>query len=254
MQQADAVERPTSWHLCDPPACAHVLSMQATLTQGVLKHLSRLQMDSEPSIRANTTVLLGNIAKVGALGTCIYSRGSGAWVLVSSHRIGRFVRAGWCFRDLWECLGAVCAVVFVSIGCCGRCVGARWWSLDQQMVNTWSTCSLCYLLRSSPHGMPAHRGHPSPHTLSIRPLFPRAPHLRPLRYRSQFLGEACCKKVLLNAFARALKDPFPPARTAALRAMLATQQYYAPEEMACRAMPSLVPLTVDTLGGMWAGG
>jgi hypothetical protein len=31
---------------------------------------------------------------------------------------------------------------------------------------------------------------------------------------SQYLGEATCKRVLLNAFTRALKDIFPPARIA----------------------------------------
>jgi hypothetical protein len=34
---------------------------------------------------------------------------------------------------------------------------------------------------------------------------------------SQYLGEATCKRVLLNAFTRALKDSFPPARIAGAR-------------------------------------
>ena len=96
---------------------------QATLTQGLLKHLSRLQVDPEPSIRANTTVLLGNVA----------------------------------------------------------------------------------------------------------PL----------------LGDAVAKRVLLNAFGRALRDGFPPARCAALRALAATLRYYAPEELAARALPAVAPLAVD---------
>eukprot|EP00879_Flechtneria_rotunda_P024000 GHRR01025421.1.p1 GENE.GHRR01025421.1~~GHRR01025421.1.p1 ORF type:complete len:475 (+),score=152.72 GHRR01025421.1:1950-3374(+) len=98
---------------------------QSTLTQNLLKHLSRLQVDNEPSIRANTTVLLGNIA--------------------------------------------------------------------------------------------------------------------------QYLGDTYCKKVLLNAFGRALKDSFPPARVAALRALVATAKYYSPDEMACRALPTVAPLCVDQL-------
>lgn len=56
-------------------------------------------------------------------------------------------------------------------------------------------------------------------------------------------------QVLLNAFGRALKDTFPPARCAALRAMSATIQYYSPEEVACRALPAVAPLCVDTLPG-----
>ncbi len=41
-----------------------------------------------------------------------------------------------------------------------------------------------------------------------------------------FLGEATCKRVLLNAFSRPLRDAFPPARIASLRALGATKQYY----------------------------
>lgn len=40
---------------------------------------------------------------------------------------------------------------------------------------------------------------------------------------AKHLGEVTCKKVLLNAFTRALKDVFPPARIAALRAIMATR-------------------------------
>jgi SCY1-like protein 1 len=35
---------------------------QRTLTGSLLKHLSKLQVDEEPAIRTNTTILLGNIA------------------------------------------------------------------------------------------------------------------------------------------------------------------------------------------------
>jgi hypothetical protein len=59
-----------------------------------------------------------------------------------------------------------------------------------------------------------------------------------------------CIQVLLNAFGRALKDSFPPARCAALRAMSATIRYYSPEEIACRALPAVCPLCVDQLPGV----
>jgi SCY1-like protein 1 len=58
-------------------------------------------------------------------------------------------------------------------------------------------------------------------------------------------------QVLLNAFGRALKDAFPFARAAALHALVATQKYYTPEEMACRALPAVTPLAVDPLPGGW---
>lgn len=36
---------------------------QRSLTGALLKHLSKLQVDEEPAIRTNTTILLGNIAR-----------------------------------------------------------------------------------------------------------------------------------------------------------------------------------------------
>ena len=65
----------------------------------------------------------------------------------------------------------------------------------------------------------------------------------------KYLAMCCMVQVLLNAFGRALKDSFPPARAAALRAMAATQKYYSPEEVACRALPSVAPLAIDPLPG-----
>ena len=38
------------------------------------------------------------------------------------------------------------------------------------------------------------------------------------------MSEAACRRVLLNAFTRALRDGFPPARSAGLMAIVATQQ------------------------------
>ncbi|MEW5318095.1 MAG: hypothetical protein WDW38_009346 [Sanguina aurantia] len=66
-----------------------------------------------------------------------------------------------------------------------------------------------------------------------------------------FLGEATCKKVLLNAFStRALKDPFPPSRIAGLRALIATKQYYSTEDTALRILPAIAPLCIDAVSSV----
>ena len=62
---------------------------------------------------------------------------------------------------------------------------------------------------------------------------------------SRFLGAAACKRVLLNAFTRALRDPFPPARCAGLLALQATLEHYDASEGALRVLPAIAPLTVD---------
>lgn len=59
------------------------------------------------------------------------------------------------------------------------------------------------------------------------------------------MADATRKKVLLNAFTRALKDPFPPARAAGLRAVLATIEYHSAEDVAARAVPMIGPLCID---------
>ncbi|KJH47631.1 HEAT repeat protein [Dictyocaulus viviparus] len=51
--------------------------------------------------------------------------------------------------------------------------------------------------------------------------------------------------VLLNAFTRGMKDPFTPARMAAVLALSATQQFYSLFEIANRVIPALSPLTYD---------
>uniref|UniRef100_A0A915PQJ7 Protein kinase domain-containing protein n=1 Tax=Setaria digitata TaxID=48799 RepID=A0A915PQJ7_9BILA len=51
--------------------------------------------------------------------------------------------------------------------------------------------------------------------------------------------------ILISAFTRALKDPFPPARMAAILALSATQQYYSLIEVANRILPALSPMTCD---------
>jgi SCY1-like protein 1 len=53
------------------------------------------------------------------------------------------------------------------------------------------------------------------------------------------------KRVLINAFTRALRDQFPPARAAGLMALTATREYYDATEIATRILPSVVVLTID---------
>uniref|UniRef100_A0AC35UFA0 Protein kinase domain-containing protein n=1 Tax=Rhabditophanes sp. KR3021 TaxID=114890 RepID=A0AC35UFA0_9BILA len=53
------------------------------------------------------------------------------------------------------------------------------------------------------------------------------------------------QKILLSAFTRALKDPFPPNRIAGILAMSATQQFYSLIEVANRIIPALGPATFD---------
>ncbi|KAF4518608.1 hypothetical protein B566_EDAN009857 [Ephemera danica] len=53
------------------------------------------------------------------------------------------------------------------------------------------------------------------------------------------------QKVLISAFIRAMRDPFPPARNAGILALAATQQYFLLSEVATRILPALCHLTVD---------
>ncbi|XP_056366406.1 LOW QUALITY PROTEIN: N-terminal kinase-like protein [Oenanthe melanoleuca] len=62
-----------------------------------------------------------------------------------------------------------------------------------------------------------------------------APHLPPQTRR----------RVLAPALARATRDPFPPARAAAVAAFAATHGCYSPSEVAGRVLPPLCALTVD---------
>lgn len=62
-----------------------------------------------------------------------------------------------------------------------------------------------------------------------------APHLHP----------QVRQRVLVSAFIRAMRDPFPPARVAGVLALAATQQYFLLSEVANRVLPSLCSLTVD---------
>ncbi|WJX58823.1 hypothetical protein P8452_44236 [Trifolium repens] len=56
---------------------------QRTLSGSLLKHLSKLQVDEEPAIRTNTTILLGNIA------SCL-NEGTRKRVLINAFTVGAF--------------------------------------------------------------------------------------------------------------------------------------------------------------------
>jgi hypothetical protein len=56
---------------------------------------------------------------------------------------------------------------------------------------------------------------------------------------ARYMGDASCKRVLLNAFTRALKDTFPPTRAAGMITLVATAQYYDAAEVATRIIPAV---------------
>ena len=51
--------------------------------------------------------------------------------------------------------------------------------------------------------------------------------------------------MLVSAFLRPLKDPFPPARCAAIGAIASTHSYCTTSDIASRLLPALCGLTVD---------
>ncbi|KAG7172298.1 N-terminal kinase-like protein-like [Homarus americanus] len=53
------------------------------------------------------------------------------------------------------------------------------------------------------------------------------------------------QKCLTSAFTRAMRDPFPPARTAGVMAIAATQQYYPLQEVVSKLLPNLCQITLD---------
>ncbi|XP_054264918.1 N-terminal kinase-like protein isoform X2 [Macrosteles quadrilineatus] len=63
---------------------------------------------------------------------------------------------------------------------------------------------------------------------------------------AQHLHPQIRQKVLISAFIRAMRDPFPPARSAGVLALAATQQYFLLSEVATRILPALCHLTTDT--------
>ncbi|GFT43560.1 n-terminal kinase-like protein [Nephila pilipes] len=62
---------------------------------------------------------------------------------------------------------------------------------------------------------------------------------------ASYLHPQTRKKVLISAFIRALRDPFPPARTAAILALAATEHYYSIQDCATKILPALCHFTVD---------
>jgi SCY1-like protein 1 len=64
------------------------------------------------------------------------------------------------------------------------------------------------------------------------------------------LDEKTRKKVLLPAFARSLRDPFLHSRLSALRALLATKEYYSVRDIAQKLLPVVTPLMVDPERGV----
>ena len=57
--------------------------------------------------------------------------------------------------------------------------------------------------------------------------------------------KATKQKVAISAFARSMKDPFPPARAAGCRAMVDNIEHYEPKDIAFRVLPTICGLLVD---------
>ncbi|XP_074630282.1 N-terminal kinase-like protein [Acropora palmata] len=53
------------------------------------------------------------------------------------------------------------------------------------------------------------------------------------------------QKVLIPAFLRALRDPFPPARTAGIMGFMASAEFFSAKEYSMKILPALCTLTVD---------
>lgn len=62
---------------------------------------------------------------------------------------------------------------------------------------------------------------------------------------AQHLHPQIRQKVLVSAFIRAMRDPFPPSRIAGIKALAATHQYYLLSEVSSRILPAFCQLTVD---------
>ena len=62
---------------------------------------------------------------------------------------------------------------------------------------------------------------------------------------ARYLHYTTRQKVLISAFTGKLRDPFPPARIAAINALAATQQFYTVAETAQRILPALCPALTD---------
>ncbi|RHZ40813.1 hypothetical protein DYB31_001681 [Aphanomyces astaci] len=60
-----------------------------------------------------------------------------------------------------------------------------------------------------------------------------------------YMNATTRSKVLLPAFSRALKDPFPHARMAGLRTLVACDEYFTLQDVAASIIPSISPLMLD---------
>ena len=58
------------------------------------------------------------------------------------------------------------------------------------------------------------------------------------------------QKVLIPAFLRSLRDPFPPGRSAGILALAATQDFFSLQDIATKVLPSLCSATIDAEKGV----
>ncbi|XP_061581572.1 N-terminal kinase-like protein [Cololabis saira] len=62
---------------------------------------------------------------------------------------------------------------------------------------------------------------------------------------ASYLNPGTRQRVLISAFSRATKDPFPASRSAGVLGFAATHNYYSVVEIAARILPTLCAVTVD---------
>lgn len=62
---------------------------------------------------------------------------------------------------------------------------------------------------------------------------------------SKSLSLSTCRKVLIPAFTRSVRDPFKPARIAGLMALMATVEYYEPEDLVGKVIPGMSICLLD---------
>lgn len=63
---------------------------------------------------------------------------------------------------------------------------------------------------------------------------------------ASYLNAGTRQRVLISAFSRATKDPFPASRSAGVLGFAATHNYYSVTEIAARILPTLCAITVDS--------
>jgi SCY1-like protein 1 len=62
------------------------------------------------------------------------------------------------------------------------------------------------------------------------------------------LSDSTRDKIILPAFARGLKDPFPFTRVSTLKALIACRTFFMPDGIAITILPGIMPLTLDPSG------